>query len=527
MAYTDTEVYLLNVPLDSENNHTYYFESAEQQFDFFKTKVIDSKSNLSYQRKDNAIRYPAQYDNICACNYVMYRNLSYSNKVYYAFVKELIYKDDGLTDIVIETDPIQTYLFDYSVGKCFVEREHVKDDTIGLHTIPEQLETGEYVGNGYKYDLDMIMFAYVVNFTDSPDGFIGATDTINLGGIPVAGGAMAFLDFDNIEKLIDLYTDAGKLDAIQSIYMVPKKFLAVEWGELDAYEMAFGMMYSTSSPVTYEFVIDKPETLDGYLPRNKKLFTAPYQYLILSNNAGNTNIFQFEHFKNPLFETTEKCYFEVTGIPVMGGSIKSTPKYYKNMVRNEDEGIMAGKFPVLSWSGDYYTNWLTQNSVNISVSAVSSLASVVGGIAMIATGAGAGVGAGMIGGGLFGIAKQMGQIHEQSFTPPSAKGNANGGDVVTANQNNTFYYINMCIKNEYAKIIDNYFDQFGYKINELKIPNSNHRTKYWYTKTHEANITGAIPNNELQKIKNCYNKGITFWRHTASFRNYELNNFPI
>ena len=35
--------------------------------------------------------------------------------------------------------------------------------------------------------------------------------------------------------------------------------------------------------------------------------------------------------------------------------------------QNEEEGIMAGKFPTLSWSEDLYTNWLTQNGVNLSV----------------------------------------------------------------------------------------------------------------------------------------------------------------
>lgn len=52
----------------------------------------------------------------------------------------------------------------------------------------------------------------------------------------------------------------------------------------------------------------------------------------------------------------------------LGGSIKCIPINYGNSsIQNEDEGIICGKFPTLSWSEDLYTNWLTQNGVNLSV----------------------------------------------------------------------------------------------------------------------------------------------------------------
>ena len=82
----------------------------------------------------------------------------------------------------------------------------------------------------------------------------------------------------------------------------------------------------------------------------------------------------------------------------------------------------------------------------------------------------------------------------------------------------------MSIKSEYAKIIDKYFDMFGYKVNMLKVPNKNHRARYWFTKTIDVNINGAIPNDDLQQIKNCYNNGITFWRSDSEVDNYNVTN---
>ena len=41
----------------------------------------------------------------------------------------------------------KSWYFDIEYKQTFVERKHVTDDTIGANTIPEGLETGEYVEN--------------------------------------------------------------------------------------------------------------------------------------------------------------------------------------------------------------------------------------------------------------------------------------------------------------------------------------------------------------------------------------------
>ena len=399
---------------------------------------------------------------------------------------------------------------------CFVEREHVSDDEVGLHTIPENLETGEYIVNDYKYDLDMLVYAYVIHFTEYPNG-TKATST-NVGGIPTAGKMLSFLSYIEFKNELQKWVDEGKTEAIISAFIVPDIIISNKTGDIRSESV-----HDSDSPKSYEFIINIPNKLGNYTPRNKKLLTYPYQYLSLSNNSGASNILQFEHFTNDVGAKSGIAIFEVQGIPTIGGSIKAIPMYYKNMVRNYDEGIVAGKFPVLSWSNDFFTNWLTQNSVNIAISSTSSIASISGGMALLGTGGGTLAGAGMIAGGVMGISNQMGQIYEHSMTPPSAKGNVNAGDINTAGKSNTFFYTSMSIKEEYARIIDKYFDMYGYKVNELKIPNKNHRSEYWYTKTIDANITGNLPQDELQRIINAYNKGITFWRTSANFRRYELN----
>lgn len=82
----------------------------------------------------------------------------------------------------------------------------------------------------------------------------------------------------------------------------------------------------------------------------------------------------------------------------------------------------------------------------------------------------------------------------------------------------------MNIKQEYAKIIDNFFNMFGYKINEVKIPNITGRPNWNFVKTIDCNITGDFPQQDIQTLKNMFNNGVTFWHNSNTFLDYAQNN---
>ena len=61
----------------------------------------------------------------------MYQNENYSNKWFYAFITNMTYVNDGLTYVQIATDVYQTWQFDITFKKCFVEREMLsKNDDV-------------------------------------------------------------------------------------------------------------------------------------------------------------------------------------------------------------------------------------------------------------------------------------------------------------------------------------------------------------------------------------------------------------
>ena len=57
---------------------------------------------------------------------------------YFPFINEEI-------DMITLSNEINKYGQFLNHKESFIEREHVNDDTIGLHTIPENLETGDYI----------------------------------------------------------------------------------------------------------------------------------------------------------------------------------------------------------------------------------------------------------------------------------------------------------------------------------------------------------------------------------------------
>ena len=82
----------------------------------------------------------------------------------------------------------------------------------------------------------------------------------------------------------------------------------------------------------------------------------------------------------------------------------------------------------------------------------------------------------------------------------------------------------LSIKPEYASIIDNWFDMYGYKVNEVKIPNITGRRNWNFVKTVGCYIDGDIPQSDMQEIKSMFDKGVTFWHNPSTFMDYSQTN---
>ena len=138
-----------NVPLDNTYDHTVTFANLTAQQTYFASKAYKTITSNSYQRAmKNSLRIACTMDEAVRCNYLYFKNTSFENKYFYAFITGWEYVNNITTEITYEIDVFQTFAFDMHIQPCFVEREHPNTDVIGENLVPENLELGEYIVNG-------------------------------------------------------------------------------------------------------------------------------------------------------------------------------------------------------------------------------------------------------------------------------------------------------------------------------------------------------------------------------------------
>lgn len=500
-----------NIKLDKEYKNVLSYTESEMLALCNANKITESENFSFIKPNKNEIEVPFTYLQCLTANYIAFQNPTYANKWFFAFIDEIEYRNNSNTRIRFTVDVFSTWWDYWQPKACYIMREHVNDDTIGANTVPENLETGEYIANSVDYDTGLDTLRYVIQVTEWSNG--GTPLATNFGGIPMTGGAYVCDSFQIVLNILTAYNTAGKMDAVYNVYCIPSTMITKTQGQ-EQYD-------GDSAPKNYTKTINKVNTVDGFTPRCNKLLTFPYQYMIVSNNNGSSNILHYERFSG------NTCNFTIKGVPVVGGSIKVIPTNYDGGI-SEENGLMAGKFPTLNWSDDEYTNWLTQNGVNIGLGVASAGLTIVGGVGMLATGAGAVAGAGSIASGGLAIANQLGSIYQHSLQPNSAKGNTNGGDINVCSSKNGFFFTKMSIRSEMARVIDDYFYRYGYQVNKIKIPNQLGRENFNYVQIGSSENIGYVENgitaSEMEEINNIYRRGVTIWHNHANLGDFSVTN---
>ena len=539
----NSKIILIKSPLKLDNYNQITFSNATAQYNYFTGLTHASYEDCTYVRKDNVIRYNTHteindglptYEDLIEYNYCMYQNTSYDSKWFYAFITDVKYVNNGTCDITIETDVFQTWQFDLVYMNSFIEREHVSDDTIGLHTIPEGLEFGDYIMDSsasLTNKLDEQIYI-VMGVTWLPSNTPGFTNNRMYGKVYSGISYMLFQNAESAGKFVQAIDDLGRDSSttIVNVCAIPLSLLGLTYSSITWNSASLGnqtgisfiiVPNSTTNTIESNITLARPSTLDGYTPKNKKLLVYPYNVLTIDNNSGVEGEFRYEDF------TSGTPTFDIVGSFTPSGSIMVIPKNYKKYSSNNagyKYAIPVSKYPQGSWNTDNYTNWLTQNGVNIlghRIDAPTSHA-ILGSLQAI-TGAGTknpeGIATGL--GGMFGAVQEM---YRASLTPNTINGQTSSGDIACAIGKMSPSFYKMTIKYEYAKVIDDFFTMYGYKVNRLATPNIHKRSNWDYIKTIDVNIEGNVPEKDLDKIRRLFNNGCTFWHTTLSYLDYSQTN---
>ena len=158
-----------NVDVQRHNENVRWFSTSQEQYAYFVSHLYRRIENNTPIKNKNQFLVEINVEDARTIPYACFFNSN--NKKIYCFITDVQYLNESTTILSYEIDPIQTYMFEMKIGKSFVEREHVTNDTVGAHTIDEGLYTNELILNHRDVVSDMSSdMLYIINTTVSPKG---------------------------------------------------------------------------------------------------------------------------------------------------------------------------------------------------------------------------------------------------------------------------------------------------------------------------------------------------------------------
>ena len=505
---------LHNVPLENTYDHTLYFASASAQYTYFAGKVKYNLTTYTYQRVNKGIvRVSGKADNYYDCNYLMFQNTNFGTKWFYAFITSVEYINNETTQLTFEIDVMQTWLFDADVEECFVERQHSLSDSIGDNIVPETLDCGEYVFNDYAPLMAMSDTVVCLAIVD-----VDGTSSGNLYD-GIYGSAELWVydstDTTGINDKVDQYTQ--KPDSIIAMYMFPKALIG-------SIPQTHKLPYAASAlkNIVRLAAVTKNDTLDGYTPKNGKMYTYPYNFYHVDNASGNELSVRYEFFegRRPTFEISGTITQPVQ-VTLRPDSYKGVPGYTElgGYTSLNTETLQLNNFPMCSWNVDAYQAWVAQNSIPLAMGTVAQIGQMG-----VASAYSVNPGASVVSGSIGIVSNLLGQYYQASIQADISKGSLNNGGVNTAIGKQQFYGGRCSVSRQFAKMIDDYFTMYGYAVKAIARPNTHSRPHWNYVKTVGCVLTGSIPSDDTRKIIEIYDRGITFWKNANEVGNYALDN---
>ena len=637
----NTQIHILQgVPLSKSYEHTVRYKNATEQFNGFIAYLKHTLNNYSYQRAGlGTIRVQLPYSQVYNCNYMMFKNTSYEDRWFYAFITGASYLSNDVTEVYYMIDVMQTFAYDYQFKNCYIDRMHTATDIPYENTQPEGLELGPDYRILKSHEINLVSNSqsdkkFVILATTNPSGANPSPSVV--GNTVYVLSRIECTGVTDVMNTVKSYIDNGIAANIIGVYTVP-------------------------NVVNPSVSFARSKTLDGYIPRNNKLYTYPYTFMEMNNRVGDVLELKYENFfktnANSSIKSLEyvfklQAFTNYSIIPearlfplnYLVGSTDGT--YNSNLTYGYSVGYSL--FPQGAISDDSFKAWLAQNqnsyiaslnaigqqydtnmaiaqnaydmasrsasaslesnsnSINtslanaqmanataVNVNRRSANAGSVANLANMGTGLLASAVAqnplSALSAGVSALTTQNSiKVNEQNTADTlatqlltadnsamTALANSNlaystamknastsqasatlsaitsaniataqlvakkqdaehqpsnlRGQVMSYGLNSSlgligFSVFEKCIRSEYAKMIDDYFEKYGYAVRQLITPSIVTRPHWTYLKTCGCIIDGVINAQDAQTIKGIYDNGITTWKKLSEVGNYNLNN---
>lgn len=577
MSYnpTGSVILLKDIPFDNTYGHTIDFVNKEEQTNYFLTKKFHSRyDDYSYLRRERSIKIGVHIDKIRESNYLMYQNQD--GKWLYCFITRKNYINDNNTELVLETDVLQSFWFDIKWGHTLIEREHCdRWESTGspiYSTTDEGLTLGsEYVIRGV-HKIHEVTPQYIVTLTQlcdkdgnqalQPSTLNGVSSTVCYGicteeefkqKAPTLGKCPAVI---SIAKLpLDVIGMGGVPVYIKTLEYPREDEVDDETKQqplpkVGAYPINILLGYNPKRVLGHvsKFLHYPRGSLGKNIPFNpsheSKLLTYPYSYGLLSDCQSTP--LKIKH------ELIDGETFEVTGVCAVSHSPKA--KYYiSSGYRGNNNGkldcLINDKDQQLPLTSDAYQNYIMNNSTQLKTSqGVNVVQTVMNTAKGVASGALSGSMLGgkiggtygaIIGGALGGVTplfngyvSHLNQLAKQTDLqeiPESIRSMGNNVAFDVIDGNNQVLHYSMSVDERTRKVLADFWHLYGYVCNQVKIPDLRSRYYYNFIKTNGCNITGQIDYQDLTRMKEIFDNGVTIWHNREGVEplNYYYDNVEV
>ena len=536
MFSPDSSLRLLNMRMDSELRNTLWFPDRNTQTNWFLSQTdFISFTDYSYVKKDNTIVLACREEDIWRFNYVMYQNTNFSSKWFYAFIVKREWASDYSTRIYLKTDPLQTWMFDWSLMTSFIERQHSTTDTPGDNIIPEPIGGSQVIYQiSGTVDCTPNWIGVFATSNASGEGSSG----VKIGGM-YSGAQNVFLDTVLPNNLLKSYVNNGLASAVSRIQQITG--FGTESGSVTGYN------------ATYQ---KHPTNIAGYTPRNKKLLSGAFV------NGYVTGFGQEIKF-TPDFCSGSEVQVNFAQ-DITSGSVYCYISNYGQQGVNGHTNVLGFlfTFPESTWAYNQYKNDYNLhngsnaifrersgiqrdvNRLNAGIGTIGNIASLAAGIADIVNPVSA------LGGdlardvtgftdsikstvsdaaslyqnyiGIDEISQNLAYIDE-SYNAPATGNVAQSNPFIAAGE--TIVRYGWLVPDaRIAERYDRFLDVYGYSQNTYAIPNLHARSAWTYVKVTELMLDGNCPDEDEVQIRQAFRNGIFWWVYNKEFGNFKQDN---
>lgn len=505
-------------PYDNSYEYIKTFSDKGARNAYFNSLSSIVIEDENYVRDNESFNVEYDYDHLVeeGVNYVIFNN---GMRDVYAFIIKKDYIADNLTSVTFQVDVIQTYMFNYSLKKSFVERK--KCTLNEILDYDEGIEIGEHIieSDVIVFEKGYTFFAMFSGFRENhileKDGTISniiSYPMINVSrpitkieGIDYPLSFMPLDDEFHFENFKNYLLDAPNLVGIVRVpncsyttVQVTVPVIKKENGKLINSDLGTVIAtHITSIKSNGAVAISKSDITDFY----------PYTYYILTDGECEPFIMKPQYL-NGTVDIVGK--YAISHQPIE----RYYPEYYKGSNNGKVYNITNGSTMMLPTGSNGGIETLTANMSSIEQSKKSMYSNVL--MSAIQTGVGVATG-GTLGavvganaitstiGNINSIKENIARNKDLELTPSSI---SSYGTPSTRNSfgTNNVRVVKYTIEQKYKDRLKNYTERYGNKYNDYAI--IDHKSYKGYVKINGVNIDSGIDNMFLSQIIQIYEGGV-------------------